>query len=294
MKRLLFSSGQPDRSVPAGYVEIIYSPESGGFAVKHPDGSLDSLGVSIEGTPVHAVAATATLDPTGTDNSVVLTRDEAGAASSLSAEITTPEQAEISVDFDGTTVSISAGTKYRMTISGPLDPDINGTLVYAGAVAGDNGSLHIWSSTGTIEPEDADPFIRLTGGTTTEGDFCSLERYASGIWDAQWNSTTAAVFPDGLTFEALNEESGTPAITASPPTAQQVVAAVNASEIPFTASGAGAGAVAAATAAFSGGSNATVAIKGTEMFDSTNKYTAISDVIASSTSGWRKVAHSAL
>lgn len=287
MKRLLFSSGQPDRSVPAGYVEIIYSPESGGFAVKHPDGSLDSLGVSIEGTPVHAVAATATLDPTGADNSVVLTRDEAGAISSLAAEITTPEQAEISVDFDGTTVSISAGTKFRMTVAGTLSPGATGTLIYGGSIA----NYPAWSSDGSIETPETGNWILLARPANAWILFFKTDGTTVGSWTS---TETDEDFPNGLTYVANGTETGTPIITALLPTSAQVVAAVNASEIPFTASGAGIGAVAAATAAFSGGSNATVAIKGTEMFDATNKYTAISDVIASSTSGWRKVAHSAL
>lgn len=285
--RLILNSGQPARSVPQGSYEIILSPLNRGISLVGFGGKTINVGSPVFGTPVHAVKATATLDPTGTDNSVVLTRDEAGAVSSLSAEITTPEQAEISVDFDGTTVSISAGTKFRMTVAGTLSPGATGTLIYGGSIA----NYPAWSSDGSIETPETGNWILLARPANAWILFFKTDGTTVGSWTS---TETDEDFPNGLTYVANGTETGTPIITALLPTSAQVVAAVNASEIPFTASGAGIGAVAAATAAFSSGSNATVAIKGTEMFDATNKYTAISDVIASSTSGWRKVAHSAL
>lgn len=190
---------------------------------------LETLNDPFDGEPVNAVQATLTVNPDGVNNSIDYTAVAYGIAGhNVSVRYTAPAQAELDVSVADNAITVACGTKHRMVITGTLSPDVTGTLVYAGTIVGDNGSLHVWSSTGTIEPEDADPFIRLIGGTTTEGDFCSLERYASVTWDAAWNSTTAAVFPDGLTFEALNEETGTPVVTAALPTAQQVIDAVEA------------------------------------------------------------------
>lgn len=272
-------------------------PPASGFALYHEGGNIRALDANGKvhrlrperGTPVHAAAAAATINPTGADNSVTWTAASVGlAGNDISVTYVTPaESAETLVSAVGNDVTVTPGTKARMVVTGTLSPDATGTLVYAGTIEGDNGSLHVWSSTGTIEPGDADPFIRLTGGTTTEGDFCSIERYASATWDAAWNSTTAAVFPDGLTFEALNEETGTPTVTAGISSAQQVIDASALSFVTPTASGTVTGAVAAvARTVLTGGVDATEAAAGDQLFDDDNRYLAIADVRKSSTSGW--------
>lgn len=150
------------------------------------------------GTPVNAVAASATIDPTGNDNSIAYTAKVAGVAGN--------------------------GISVQYVISG------TGSAVLSVAVSG--GS------------------IVVTAGSAT--------------------------------------------------TAQSVITAVNASAaaaalVTAAASGTVTGVIAAvAETRLSGGVDATEGSAGDEMFDETNFYRAVSHVSKASTSGWRKVAHSAL
>jgi hypothetical protein len=149
------------------------------------------------GTPVNAVAATATLDPTGTNNSVLYTAKVAGAA--------------------GNTISVQY------------------------AISGGGSSVLSVDATGN-------DILVTAGSATTAATVISIV-----------NSSTASAL---VTAAASGTVTG-------------VIAAV-------------------AKTYLAGGVDATEGQGGDMLVDGTNIYMATAEVTKSSTSGWRKVAHSAL
>lgn len=443
MKRLLFSSGQPDRSVPAGYVEIIYSPENGGLAIKRPDGSLDPVGVSIEGTPVLAIPASIEINAGGDDNNLIFTAKTAGeSGNSIGIKYTLPPTPDesISVSVDGSVIDVSLATSSgqkarKTTLSGILvEADVAGTsgnglsfelkmkdsplsdpigdariilgsqpistapgVVYLATDAGvesvasltetspletgdiiigqkidaigswSNGVISFEVNIGyaseqfSITKEEADGIVRFlitlpadingdvipvldsdlvmaiedaisdaglsdylhvylesTGGSfitpipetfmyggvdPAPDDAVNLnEAICDAIDSLAEGFSVPAYDPSAVTLEEVVTLTTGGTNFVSLTTAAQVKSAIEANSeanalVTITSSAPITGTINGGfpgVAYLDGGSDATVATKGTEMFDSTNKYTAISDVIASSTSGWRKVAHSAL
>jgi hypothetical protein len=237
------------------------------------------------GTPVHAVAASVALDPTGANNTVTLTADAVGfAGNSLRAVMTVPTSAEIVATKSGDTVSIAAGSKHRMVVTGTLDPDATGTAVYVGLV----GDTKVWTTDGTLTPAAEEGWIRVE---IEPGELALIRYYFGGSLEGQWISTETGEWPDGLTFQPDGAETGDATITTAAPTAAQVVAAVNTAALGVTASGAGTGAVAAVTAtAFTSGRDATLGSAGDQLFDDTNRYLAATDVGPTSTAGWKTTA----
>lgn len=236
------------------------------------------------GTPVHAVAARAALDPSEADNTVTLTSQSVGLeGNSLRAAMTIPTTASISVSKTGDVVSIAAGSKHRMVIAGTLDPDATGELISAGEV----NSLPAWSTDGTTDPAADGAWVMIAKPTSA----WQIRYYLNGEIAGTWTASNAGDWPNGLTYVADDAETGTPTVTASAPTAAQVVAAVNATDIDITASGTGAGTVAAVTTtAFTGGRYATLGSAGDQLFDDTNRYLASTDIHATSTTGWKTTA----
>ena len=197
--------------------------------------------------PVNAAAGVCTLDPTGADNTVTLTLDTLGATTATGV-ITTPASAAITFTLAGTVYTIAAGAKHRMVISGTTSPDANQTLIPAGEING----FPAWSTDGS-DTAGVGSWTLLSKSTSYQ-----VSHFSSGVLDGSWTATEDDEFPDGLTFEADDTETGAPVVTASPPTAAQVVAAVNDADIGVTASGSGSGAVAAkSSTAFTGGVDAT-------------------------------------
>lgn len=236
------------------------------------------------GTPVHAVAASAALDPTGADNTVTLTSQSVGLeGNSLRAAMTIPTDATISVSKTGEVVSIAAGSKHRMVVAGTLDPAVSGTLIYAGF-----SIANVWSSDGNMTAPASGAWVNLTLQPDGTG---VLAHWTDGSRDGFWVSSDTGDWPNGLTYVADDAETGTPTVTASAPTAAQVVAAVNSAGLDVTASGTGTGTVAAVTTtAFTGGRYATLGSAGDQLFDDTNRYLASTDIHATSTTGWKTTA----
>lgn len=236
------------------------------------------------GTPVHAVAASAALDPLGADNTVTLTSQSVGLeGNSLRAAMTIPPTASISVSKTGDVVSIAAGWKYRMVVAGTLVPDAAGELISAGEV----NSLPAWSTDGTTDPAADGAWVMIAKPASA----WQIRYYFNGEIAGTWTASNAGYWPDGLTYVADAPATGTPTVTASAPTAAQVVAAVNSAGLDVTASGTGSGTVAAVTTtAFTGGRYATLGSAGDQLFDDTNRYLASTDIHATSTTGWETTA----
>lgn len=236
------------------------------------------------GTPVHAVAASAALDPTGADNTVTLTSQSVGLeGNSLRAAMTIPTAASISVSKTGDVISIAAGGKHRMVVAGTLVPNAAGELISAGEV----NSLPAWSTDGTTDPAAEGAWVMIAKPTSA----WQIRYYLNGEIAGTWTASNAGDWPNGLTYVADDAETGTPTVTASAPTAAQVVAAVNSAGLDVTASGTGTGTVAAVTStAFTGGRYATTGSAGDQLFDDTNRYLASTDIHATSTTGWKTTA----
>lgn len=126
-------------------------------------------------------------------------------------------------------VSIAAGTKARMTISGITDPiGTNKTLDYAGDIAG----IPAWSSDGTL--------ILYPTGTRTIlyklGNSWYLTDVADGVAAYAAVKVSANTTPEGLTGWTVSPGSGSPTIAAAGSSTVQVETAWNAdAEIPALA-----------------------------------------------------------
>jgi hypothetical protein len=201
--------------------------------------------------------ASAIINPTGADNSIAYTAAAAGAAgNSITIAYTLPTQATITVGVVGSAISVGAGAKARMIVTGAVTAGVNGTYVYDVTSSPTDpkwtpGGVPFASLYGVVEFSCVEVF----GG----GDYATVVRYAATApaGDLYYAiSSTAPVdlfFPDGLTYEAPYVGTGTPTVAASPPTAAQVLAAINASTaasalVNVAASGAVTGAVAAVSA----------------------------------------------
>lgn len=239
------------------------------------------------GTPVHAVAASAALDPSEADNTVTLTSQSVGLeGNSLRAAMTVPTAASISVSKTGDVVSIAAGGKYRMVVTGTLTSNGATPVVFDDLVFHSNATI------GGVEYPQFGDAVGFT-------DYC-IPTQSDGVWNgwrlakgvAAWTSPDLVDFPElCTTWEPVDTETGTPTVTASAPTAAQVVAAVNSAGLDVTASGTGTGTVAAVTTtAFTGGRYATLGSAGDQLFDDTNRYLASTDIHATSTTGWKTTA----
>jgi len=143
------------------------------------------------------------------------------------------------------------------------------------------------AATATIEPIGVNNIILYTAKTV----------------GAAGNSITVAYVISGTGSTVLSVAVSGTAITVtagSACTAASVITAVNASAaaaalVTAAASGTVTGAIDAVTAsALTGGVTATAAQAGQVLYDSTNIYFALADVLPTSTTGWKKIAHANL
>lgn len=250
------------------------------------------------GTPVNGVAATATIDPTGVNNSVIFTSKQAG-PSRISVGYATPADTAITaVSVDGDAVTVTPGTKARITVAGTLNDGAE-SVVFSEMFSIPTAAVARWSSVdGVFTPPASGAFYRMYSNKAfgVSAAILKLEAYLDGVLLATWSSGTGGGYP--TEFSPVLPATGAATVTYLTSSAAQVIAAVNAdTSNPVTASASGTvtGAVAAVAATLlTGGDYATPAIAGDQMFDDTNIYQALADITISSTSGWRKVAHSAL
>lgn len=143
------------------------------------------------------------------------------------------------------------------------------------------------AASGTLDATGADNSIAYTAKVAGKaGNRISVQYAISG--------TGSAVLSVAVTGTAILVTAG------SATTAQSVITAVNANAdaaalVTAAASGTVTGAIAAVAATFlTGGVDATEGQAGDMLVDGTNIYMATAEVTKTSTSGWRKVAHSAL
>ena len=201
-----------------------------------------------------STAATLTVDPTGTNNSVLYTAHTAGTAgNAITVAYATPAaQATTGVAVVGNAITVTPGTKARMVLSGGL----SGTLDH---VSGEGQSAK-YSNNG------------LPLGTFPATVAGLYGEYTSGYWHIKQVATdgapassytasaTGGTWPDST---GNNPFGGSVTVTAATSSAAQVIAAVNASSpayalVTASASGTVTGAVAAITAAsLTGGASGT-------------------------------------
>ena len=196
------------------------------LATRRPLPILRSTG---DGAPITAATATLTVDPTGTNNSVLFTAAHDGAAyNAISIAYAAPAlQAGTSIALVGSAFTITPSTKDQMVISAITTPtSANRTLLYAG-IDPVSGSK-IWTHDGnqsTVFPAGG-AMLYCTGGV-----WWYLSRSAGSlITDYQATKTSAATWPDTLTAWTVTMGGvGSPTVTAATTTAAQLIAAVNAS-----------------------------------------------------------------
>ncbi len=243
-----------------------------------------------DGEPVNAVSAYVTLNPAGADNSIYVEAKVLGVAGNdFTVAITTPVQAAITTSVDGENVVVACGTKHRMVVTGTLDPNAAGTLIYAGQNEG--YPIHPdFSTDGTNSIPESGNFIRLIPSGSGATTIWALEMYTDGVITGIWASSTAAAFPNGLTYVADDTETGTPVVTAALPTAAQTIAASENTLVTLAASGTVTGTIAAVTStALAHGLDGTPAQLGRLATDGTKIWMALVEDLTVTQSSWTEL-----
>ena len=242
------------------------------------------------GAPVNGVAATLTVDPAGSNNSVLYTAATSGAAgNAITVGYGTPAAVlPISVAVVmGTGLSIQPSSKQNMVVSGSLSPDATGPLIYVGLR---NGNPE-WTSDGISSSLPHTSHVGAYKALWYNGSAWSMDLIDS--FDVVYYRsicTSTAAFPDGLTFSSPSSGTGIPTIAAGISTAAQVIAAVNADSsasalVVASASGTVTGSVASvASANLSGGVTQTPGIPGCMSVDASFLY------VVNSSGTWKKLA----
>jgi hypothetical protein len=164
-----------------------------------------------------ARAATATLNPTGTNNDILITAAATGPDGNLlTAEIATSTGHALTVAKTANHILITAGAKHRITITGPLSPDVTETHLF-GTLQNDRPAYYY--------PEFTLSFTSIIYWTGTKWLIITNPPSPG----TSWESTEDRATPDLVTsWTATGSATGTPTLVASPPTAAQAIAAANA------------------------------------------------------------------
>lgn len=164
-----------------------------------------------------AQAATATLNPTGSNNDILITASATGTDGNLlTAEIATSTGHALTVAKSANHITITAGAKHRITITGTLDPDVTETHIF-GTLQNDRPAYYY--------PEFSASFTSAIYWTGTKWLIVTNPPFPGTAWE----STEDVATPDLVTsWTATGSATGTPTLTASPPTAAQAIAAGNA------------------------------------------------------------------
>ena len=197
-----------------------------------------------QGAPTSA-AASLIVDPTGADNTVLFAADVAGTGgNAISVAYAAPAvQATTTVAVVGNAITVTPGTKARMTISGPVT-FTNTELKHGGTI----NSKPYWKSTGWSEGGP-----NATGAAAIYYNGTKWIVFSEGQYSAEL--TSSASFPDGLTGFTVTFGSGAPVMVAATTSAAQVITEINGFSAPSAslvnayAVGTVTGAVAAVTAA---------------------------------------------
>lgn len=202
-----------------------------------------------------AVAALVTINPTGADNSVTYTAEQAGAVgNNISITYATPAVlATTTVAVVGTAITVTPGTKARMAVTGSLTANGSTPVVFPSlSYAGTHNGKAIYTSTGVNGQYE--PYTALWGIAPNLWYLTDYDRNA--IWSSPENVATPDLVTTWTPVYNMGSETtptGTPTITAVISSAAQVIAAVNASApaavlVTASASGTVTGAVAAVSA----------------------------------------------
>ncbi len=220
-----------------------------------------------DGAPVNGAIASLTVDPTGTNNTVIYTAVTEGASgNSISVTYATPvAQPNTGVSVTGNAITVTPGTKVNLTCSGTTP-----ALAACVAVWYPGSSSWIYTSDG-VASYGSIPGVARTAWYNDGTKWWVWQWNSSGTLLFQASSTTNGSTPDGLAY-VVTTGTGTMSVTGGTSTAAQVIAAVNANTaaaalVTATASGTVTGTVAAISSAnLSGGITGTAALAGQECY----------------------------
>lgn len=170
-----------------------------------------------------AQAASVTLNPTGSNNDILITAAATGTDGNLlTAEIATSTGHALTVAKSANHILITAGSAHQITITGLSADGIPENTKLIADPDGEN-----WTPDGSAEPPTDAPYITTSETTETEVTFAILIDLFNPLF---WLGTgPLGSTPDQIETWTPNIGSpGTPTLTASPPTAAQAIAAGNA------------------------------------------------------------------
>lgn len=169
-------------------------------------------------------AATLLVNPAGDNNNFTLTAVDGGEdGNDITFAMTTPDSAALTVSEVGTDVVVAAGASHRLVITGITDPTGSDPLVLE-PIADING-VPAWGK------DDWFMGSNTVGWSLVKGSVLSPDYY--------YRKVTDALSPVGLTDWTQFDGTGEPTVAAAAPTAEQVIAAINANATLVTAEASG-------------------------------------------------------
>jgi hypothetical protein len=173
--------------------------------------------------------ASATVNPSGGDNSVLYTAISSG-QSGNSITITydaAAAQFTTTVNVSDLSITITPGTKARMIVTdtgGGLEDTNTDPVVFTDlSYAGNDGTYDFWSSNGEQTYPGVGNYYRAYGVT----GFWTLDVWIGSSQVAEWSSTDPVADPSQVTTWNPVGGTGTPVVTAGTSSAQQVIDAIN-------------------------------------------------------------------
>jgi len=236
------------------------------------------------GTPENALYAFAVLNPSGSDNTIIIESVTAGTAgNALTAAIVinnTTARTALTATLSGNAITITSGDKRRIVLTGISSPTLNGSYTYAGEAGGKPSYAKDGVPTQTI----------AWSAGTSKWTIANLLDIAN-----RFESTDPVDSPELVnTWTATGTASGTPSLAAAAANASQAMTLLN-SDLDDTIAASlgggesGTGSLAAVTTtSFSGGTNSTPGFPGTLQVDEDNLYVVTS--IVAGQPFWKKVA----
>jgi hypothetical protein len=264
IRRLTRSANTP--APPAGDFQIII--QDGYPRLRDPNGNVMRIRPE-PGTPVNPAPATATLNPAGDNNDILIASTDPAI-----------QAAEILIDDDvdrtglsvtgGASISVVSGDKRVVQVGGTLTDGVNPVVFPLLSELTIEGGDLFWE----IGSSEDLPYFVVSGTPFGSWFIGAITETGS----AEWSSADEVATPDLVTtWTPVAPATGTPTVTAAPATAAQLIAAINAEEIEgVTAANApgsdGTGTVAATTANFDPAVTATPGALGDMLFDGDNAY----------------------
>jgi len=177
-------------------------------------------------TPTNGEPPTATLNPAGDDNDILLT-DSSGTRTTAQIVIdAVTDRTQIAASETAGAVVFTSGDKRLLTVSGAVTAGVNGTLTKTAFEAANE-----WSSNGLTLDEN-DGVNAFTHVIDIAGDVAVISYDAAGvvIYQANVEAEQSHDWPDEYTFDAPTVGEGTPTVTAAPALASTAIAMLDALE----------------------------------------------------------------